>query len=149
MAKGLVLSASILLLSIAAPAATEAQSMEEDIRHLLALTGSAELSQQVMEQIIGTFSRSVPEANDEFWDAFREQIDMDQMVDEIIVIYERHFTQEEIRELIAFYATDLGRKLIEVMPAITNESMAVGESLGAQWAQKAMEMLQDAGYIEI
>lgn len=53
-----------------------------------------------------------------------------------------HFTQDEIRQLIAFYQTPLGTKLIEKLPAITQESMTIGMKWGEEIAAKAMAKLE-------
>jgi hypothetical protein len=46
-------------------------------------------------------------------------------------IYHKYFTGAEIKEMIRFYSTDLGKKTIRVMPALMQESMAAGQ----QWGQ--------------
>lgn len=43
------------------------------------------------------------------------------IMDESARIYARHFSEADLRGLIAFYATPLGAKLIEQLPAVTNE----------------------------
>lgn len=41
------------------------------------------------------------------------------------VIYARHFTAAELRELLAFYRTPVGEKSIRVLPQITAETLAL------------------------
>lgn len=53
----------------------------------------------------------------------------------MVEIYENNFTPAEIEELILFYDTPLGRKLILAEPAINSASMELG--------QKAAEKNQD------
>jgi hypothetical protein len=40
-------------------------------------------------------------------------------------IYARHFTAQELREVIAFYSTPTGRKLLQMTPQMTAEVMAM------------------------
>ncbi len=47
-------------------------------------------------------------------------------------IYARHFTADELRELIAFYQQPIGQKLVDKMPAITQQGMALGQVFGRQ-----------------
>ena len=61
----------------------------------------------------------------------------------IIPIYEKHFTHEELKQLIAFYESPIGKKLIKVQPQIMMESMAAGEEWGKKLVQKAMEKLRE------
>jgi hypothetical protein len=48
-----------------------------------------------------------------------------------IRIYSKHFSEEEVRGMIAFYETDLGKKVIGVMPALMQESVQAGGQWGA------------------
>ena len=41
------------------------------------------------------------------------------------IIYARHFTAAELRELLAFYHTPLGQKSLKAMPEVTAEAMAL------------------------
>ena len=45
-------------------------------------------------------------------------------------VYVRNFTVEEMRQLTAFYRQPLGQKLLERLPAITQEALAVGQKFG-------------------
>ncbi len=49
----------------------------------------------------------------------------------MVTIYHKHFTQREIKDLLVFYQTDLGKKTIRVMPALVREGMEMGQ----QWGQ--------------
>lgn len=42
---------------------------------------------------------------------------------QMIDLYDRHFNEDEIRELIEFYSTPVGRKSLVVMPAIMQDAM--------------------------
>ena len=61
------------------------------------------------------------------------------LLDEIIPIYARHFTHQDVLDMIAFYETPLGRKTLEVTPKIMQESM----QLGQQWALRVMPGVQE------
>lgn len=50
----------------------------------------------------------------------------------LIPIYDRHFTADELRQLLAFYRTPLGQKLLTEQSAIAQEAMATGQ----QWGQR-------------
>ena len=59
-----------------------------------------------------------------------------------IPIYDKNFSHEDIRGLIAFYQTPLGATLIEKLPVIAQESMAAGMKWGEEIGQKAVAKLQ-------
>ena len=50
-------------------------------------------------------------------------------------IYARNFTAAELRDIAAFYRTETGKKLLEKLPAITNEGLVAGQKLGQSLAE--------------
>ena len=57
----------------------------------------------------------------------------------IAEVWARYFTAEELDQLIAFYRTDVGQKLIALQPKL----MQVGMQLGEAWGEKvAREVLR-------
>jgi hypothetical protein len=52
----------------------------------------------------------------------------------IVGVYAKHFAAEDVKGLVAFYNTELGKKLIGVMPALMQESVVVSQ----QWAEREM-----------
>jgi len=63
-------------------------------------------------------------------------------------IYAKHFTADELREILAFYRTRVGAKAVRAMPAIASETMSAGQELAAQIMPKLearlLERLQAA-----
>lgn len=49
---------------------------------------------------------------------------------QLISLYGKYFTDDEIRDMIRFYASDTGKKAIKVMPVMLQESMATGRQWG-------------------
>ena len=63
---------------------------------------------------------------DTFAKAFREQfekrIDLQEIIEVVYVpLYDRHFEEAELREIVAFYRSPPGRKMIQVMPGLIVE----------------------------
>ena len=123
-----------------------AQSQEDDIRHLLEITGSAELGLQIADQIISIYADQFPTVDAAVWSELRALIQIADVVDATVDIYRRHLSHDEILLLIAFYETDIGQKLVRVLPVMTQESMEVGQRLGAEWAIELSRMLIERGY---
>ena len=48
--------------------------------------------------------------------------DINDLVSGLVPIYTKHFTFEDVRQLVAFYESDLGKKVMEVTPMIAAES---------------------------
>ena len=146
----LVLASSLLLAALPArgesPAAAPAESKADLIRRLMAVSGSDTVGMQIMTQLLDTFRMQMPEVPAEFWDGFAKEIDSKQLVEMIVPVYDRHFAEQDLRDLIAFYATPTGRKLVAAMPQIAAESMAIGMEWGKAAAERVVKALAAKGY---
>jgi uncharacterized protein len=63
----------------------------------------------------------------------------DELVDESARVYASYFTEAELRQILAFYQTPLGRKVIRDEPKVLDESM----SHAGQWSQTFAEQMID------
>jgi hypothetical protein len=48
---------------------------------------------------------------------------LDEMLNDMIPVYQRHFSKSEIDALTAFYSSPPGQKFLHEMPAVTAETM--------------------------
>jgi hypothetical protein len=55
---------------------------------------------------------------------------VNEIVDQIADVYARSFTAAELRDIIAFYRGPTGQKFLQKVPAITQESMLIGQKFG-------------------
>jgi hypothetical protein len=73
-----------------------------------------------------------------------------ELVEPTAAIYARHFTADEIRQVTAFYRTPVGQKFLDKLPAVTQESMAMGqkwgESIAVEMRDKIIEELRKRGH---
>jgi uncharacterized protein len=73
-----------------------------------------------------------------------------ELVDAIAVIYANNFSADELRQVTAFYRTPVGQKFLEKLPAITQQSLAVGQKFGQQLAsdlrERMVEQLRKKGH---
>jgi len=120
-----------------------APAKEALIQRLLELTGAANMGQQMMDGMITSFRQASPEIPEEFWRNFRNEVDVNSLMQKIKPIYDRYLSEEDLKGLVAFYESPLGRKLISQMPAILRESMAVGQEWGMAAGQRAMQRVEE------
>ncbi|MFD2526387.1 DUF2059 domain-containing protein [Flavihumibacter stibioxidans] len=118
------------------------------VRELMELSGSGKLGVQVMNQMVSSFKNQLTEVPASFWDEFMKEVTGEELVELVVPIYAKHFTDAEIDELIKFYKTPVGRKLIEKLPFITQESYAVGEAWGQKLGEKVIGRLKEKGYLK-
>ena len=117
-----------------------------DIYRLLELTGSAKLGIQVMGQMVTSYKQAMPNVPDEFWTEFMSEVDEKSLINLIIPIYKKHYTPADVKAIIAFYETPIGKKTISVLPKITSDSMTAGRSWGLKIGKKVQNKLIEKGY---
>lgn len=77
---------------------------------------------------------------------FLARIDMKQLVEDIsYAVYDKHFTEAELKDLVAFYQSDTGKKVIREMPALFAESIAKG---GEIISPKVKDIIEETKRIE-
>lgn len=121
---------------------------EEKVRKFLAVSGSAEMSKTVMNQMINIFQSSYSQVQPAFWEEFKKETGTDDLLNLIIPIYVKYYTESDLDELIKFYESPVGRKTVENLPKITEESMIIGQQWGMQVSEKIMKKLKKEGHIK-
>jgi hypothetical protein len=127
---------------------------EADIRSLMELVGAHDLVQEgantAIEQSREKLLATVPN-NDKgqafvnsFAASYQKKFDVDQVTDQLVGVYDKHFTDEEIKGLLQFYGSPLGQKVAAEMPKINRETQAVIRSTSGKAAKEALaEMKQE------
>lgn len=118
-----------------------------NIKKLLEITGMRNLTRQILNQMFVAMKSEYPEVPQKFWDGFLAELKPDEMINEFIPIYSKYFTNEEIKQMIAFYQTPLGQKTLSVMPQLSSETTAIGLRYGKEAAARAIKKLETEGYI--
>jgi len=65
------------------------------------------------------------------------------LLDPMVDIYAKNLTHNDILGLIEFYETPLGKKAIEVLPAMTQQGMKAGRDWGQGLAPKLIERVEE------
>ena len=110
------------------------------IQELMEATGAGPFGSSIADtysaQMISSLKSKYPDATEQSFDIIRkeieavitEELDKGSFQDLIYPIYAKYFTEEDIRGLIEFNKSDLGRKSNEVMPRLLQESMRAGQT---------------------
>lgn len=116
-------------------------------RQLLVLNRSAEQAMTNMDAMLSSQRSLNPRIPGVFWDRFGARVHegKDDFLLMLAIIYARHFTAAELHELIAFHQTPIGRRLIELQPRISQESMEAGQQWGARIGQAVAAQLESEG----
>jgi hypothetical protein len=122
--------ASALAQSAASPDTAKARL----IRQLIADAHLTDQALQVIEQALPAQRAANPRVPAVFWDRFLEQARArrGELEDGYVALYDRNFTAAELRGLIAFYESPIGKRFVEVQPTLTREGMAMGQEWGTR-----------------
>jgi len=119
---------------------------QQDIRQLLELTHGLTLSKQLIDQLFALQQRAMPNVPASVWQNLRREFDPADMEPTVVAIYDRHFSSDEIHDLIAFYRSPTGQKIIAEQPQILQESLAAGQAWAADVLQRIKSELKQKGY---
>ena len=73
-----------------------------------------------------------------------KHMSMKSLKEDIISIYAGAFSEGELNEIIRFYRTPTGRKMIEKLPELTNKGMQLGAQKVQENQDELRHMLQEA-----
>jgi hypothetical protein len=139
----LLLSACFLAVSLCAGAQTTVSiapdaASKEDVKKLFDIMASRDQMANMMKQVFAqmqTMNREQLKKNhpdltdadlagmDRRSDEFLKSFPLDEMLNDMIPIYQKHFTKSDIDALTAFYSSPTGQKFLHEMPEVTSESM--------------------------
>ena len=127
---------------------SQSVSKINDIKRLLEITGSGKLGVQVGQTMISSFKQTYPNVPEEFWNNFLKELNSDVLINMIIPIYDKYYSESEIKELTEFYQSALGKKVIATMPQIMQESMQAGQNWGRAIGEKVYTNLKEKGFVK-
>ena len=67
-----------------------------------------------------------------------------QLMDLMVPIYAKYYTEEDLDNIIRFYETPSGRRLADAQPTIATDAMGVAQQWAMQFAQKMGEIFKSA-----
>ncbi len=70
------------------------------------------------------FERIIAESDPKEAPQLKTALNLDIIIDKLVPVYDKYLTEEEIKVLLSFYQSQVGKKLIAVTPALMEESMA-------------------------
>lgn len=120
-------------------------ALEASIRTLITVSGGAGLGKQMFEGMMASMSEAMPQVPASFWEGAKAEFDPDEFTALLVPIYAKYYNREEIEQLITFYQSPLGQKMVSTSPAVVQDSMAAGQVWGQQIAQRVITRLQAQG----
>jgi len=151
---------AVSLIGVSAPVSVSAQSegksaeasaedgeiseeKEKLIRELIEVSKMTRMGKQVMDRMFQMMKQQHPDIPEKYWTQVREDLDMDELVEKLIPIFDKYYTKSDLKKLLEFYKSPVGQKLVKVQPQITKEAMAVGREWGRSTAEEVVEDIRE------
>ena len=117
------------------------------IRRVLELTKVADVAVSAMEAAIPSQRLANPQIPAEFWGEFMTCAgrEIPRLLDLLVPIYDAQFTTAQLEQLIEFYQSPAGKRLVAVQPAIAVQSMQAGQEWGARVGSQVVADLARRG----
>jgi len=118
--------------------ASQTPATRDDILKLLSVMNTQEQVRQTMEQVMAQsqamarreLKRRHPELTEEqLTNMDKESAEIarnypvDQIIEDMIPVYQRHLTKTDVDAMVAFYSSPTGQKILKDMPSIMAEGM--------------------------
>jgi len=116
----------------------------EQVHEILELTGANQLKNQMMRGMMAYWRRAFPSfvPKDVFDDleSSLEKMDFEPMA---VTAYQKRISTEDAAQVIAFYKTPAGRRVIAALPQISSEMQQAGAQMGMKVSQEVIARHKD------
>jgi uncharacterized protein len=137
----------VLVLSLgfclAAAGAEVSKEKRQEIEKMLRLTGMERIVSQMMTQLVASLKGSLTDVPEEFWTKFQEKVKAQDLLEEIIPLYDKYYSLEDLKAVNAFYESPAGKKILATLPQIMQESMKIGQQWGAKIGRQAAQEAEE------
>lgn len=125
---------------------------DADIRSLLELVGARDQVQDGLNNAAEQYRQNLLETvpnNDKgqafvnaFVAGYQKNFDPNQVTDQLVAIYDKHFTEDDIKGLLQFYGSPLGQRVASETPKVSREVQAASRFASNRAAKEALQALR-------
>ncbi|WP_339460205.1 DUF2059 domain-containing protein [Pseudomonas sp. EA_105y_Pfl2_R69] len=150
------LCAALLLACASAQVFADARSHAADAERFLLLARADKLAVPVYGQVRDMFAQRFAESKEASGNralletyqaqanaALEQAIGWDKLKPDMIKLYTSNFNEQEMKDLIAFYESPLGKKVLEQMPVLTAQSAQLTQSKLENAVPKVNQLLAE------
>lgn len=111
-----------------------ANCADEDIgiKLMISKMYSKESYLKIIDGYVENGKKERPELSEKYWQLVKKYYKYEDVIDHALPMYKGLFTEDEIKEIIAFYDTKAGAKLVESMPEIYDRWNKANQNLGRE-----------------
>ena len=119
------------------------------LKQMFELNGTEETFVTAIDQMLEMFESSREDVPAEVWKTIGDEFSktsLNDLVEMLAPVYFKHLTLEDLNQIIVFYKTPACKKMATATPAITQESMQIGQQWGMKIGEKVEDKLREKGY---
>jgi uncharacterized protein len=159
----LLLALAILLLGtvLAPPPAARAQAEDDDesglngvstaklalIMRYIEATNTLGTYDQSVRGVLAQYEQRFPQVEPKFWTEFISfHTDATDLYKRLIPVYAKHFTESDLKDILAFMESPAGRKYTAVLPQLSLEVIKAAHAFELDLNKRIIQKLRDSGY---
>lgn len=131
-----------LLLTLPLFVHADEKTKKDKIKELLVLTNAqasintiysqvSEMLQRIAERVGQTpeNKKIFEKYNSKIINSMKKEVNWQKMKESMIGIYMKHYTEKEVKDMVAFYKTETGRSMVKKTPAVMKDTMQASQSM--------------------
>lgn len=138
----------ILSLAILSGVVSYSQTKQAKIKEFISLNGSFPLSKEVEKQLILDYKKKYSNIPESAWSVIEKKVNVDDLINKVVEIYGGRFNENEIDQLLVFYKSDLGKKLIQNSSYLISEIQTASRDWGMNVTKTINNDLEKMGYLK-
>ncbi|MEO8795702.1 MAG: DUF2059 domain-containing protein [Daejeonella sp.] len=127
---------------------SQPSSKADNIRVILESTGVIDQSMAVMKNSLNSYLSSGSKMQQSVCVDISKELNVNSLIEMIIPIYDKYYSEKEIRRLAEFYVNPTAKEKMYVSPKLTAESIVAGQEWAKTGAKKIMLKLQNEKFEE-
>ena len=80
---------------------------------------------------------------DQVFDGMPPAMTIDQLLDDIVPVYQKYLSKQDVAAVTAFYSSDVGQKFFAALPKIQEEGVAISDDRIAERVEAYLKRLSD------
>lgn len=148
--KKIILTFAILLFASVGFAQTDSHT--QAVNELMEVMNMKQQMEESAERMFALQAKQMPQIaqyKDIMLEFFNKYINWETIGEDVKQVYKNSFTEEEVRDLIAFFKTETGQKFTKQNPEINQKIAEISQSIvmqhQAELQGKIMEAMEDQG----
>lgn len=102
---------------------------------------------QAVRSVVKQYEQRFPQVEPKFWQEFTSfHTDANDLYKRLIPVYAKHFTESDLKDILAFLESPAGRKYTAVLPQLSLEVVKAAHAFELDLNKRIIQRLRDSGY---